>query len=182
MTRAELAQLLGVTLQAPAPQPSAPVVISEGDPQKFMAAFAGAVASGGTVLLADPNWGENERTQLAELVGSSGFSSQLSAFGHTGWLMIPTGGTSGHLKFARHDEQTLSAAVRGFATHFEISRINAMGVLPLPEGYDPHQQVAKNSMKKQFKAFGWRIALGALVIVTLLVLGVRRLLRRRGAS
>ena len=131
MTRAELAQLLGVTLQAPAPQPSAPVVISEGDPQKFMAAFAGAVASGGTVLLADPNWGENERTQLAELVGSSGFSSQLSAFGHTGWLMIPTGGTSGHLKFARHDEQTLSAAVRGFATHFEISRINAMGVLPL---------------------------------------------------
>ena len=57
-----------------------------------------------------------------------------------------------------------------------------MGVLPLPEGYDPHKQVAKNSMKKQFKAFGWRIALGALVIVTLLVLGVRRLLRRRGAS
>ena len=54
-----------------------------------------------------------------------------------------------------------------------------MGVLPLPPGYDPHKQVAKNSMKRQFKAFGWRIALVGAVLLTLAVLGVRRLRRGR---
>jgi arylsulfatase/uncharacterized sulfatase len=54
-----------------------------------------------------------------------------------------------------------------------------MGVLPLPPGYDPHKQVAKNSMKRQFKAFGWRIALVGAVLLTLVVLGVRRLVRGR---
>ena len=58
-----------------------------------------------------------------------------------------------------------------------------MGVLPLPAGYDPHKQVAINSLKKQFKAFGWRIALGALVLLGLIVFGVRRVVRaRRRAS
>jgi arylsulfatase/uncharacterized sulfatase len=56
-----------------------------------------------------------------------------------------------------------------------------MGVLPLPPGYDPHKQVAKNSMKRQFKAFGWRVALVAAVLLTLVVLGVRRLVRGRRA-
>jgi len=56
--------------------------------------------------------------------------SQVSAFA-SGWLMIPTGGTSGRLKFGRHDEATLSAAVRGFARHFGLSQVNAAGVLPL---------------------------------------------------
>ena len=54
-----------------------------------------------------------------------------------------------------------------------------MGVLPLPPGYDPHKQVAKNSMKRQFKAFGWRIALVGAVLLTLAVLGVRRVMRGR---
>jgi arylsulfatase A-like enzyme len=58
-----------------------------------------------------------------------------------------------------------------------------MGVLPLPPGYDPHQQVAKNSIKKQFKAFGWRVALGAAVLLAVIALGIRRrMLRRRGAT
>ncbi|MDQ5980846.1 MAG: o-succinylbenzoate---CoA ligase [Verrucomicrobiota bacterium] len=48
-----------------------------------------------------------------------------------GWLMIPTGGTGGQLKFARHDEQTITAAVRGFTKHFGLSQVNAAGVLPL---------------------------------------------------
>ena len=54
-----------------------------------------------------------------------------------------------------------------------------MGVLPLPPGYDPHKQVAKTSMKRQFKAFGWRIALVGAVLLTLAVLGVRRVMRGR---
>jgi O-succinylbenzoic acid--CoA ligase len=45
--------------------------------------------------------------------------------------MIPSGGTSGELKFARHDEGTISAAVMGFCGHFGVERANSVGVLPL---------------------------------------------------
>ncbi len=47
-----------------------------------------------------------------------------------GWLGIATGGTSGGVKFARHDERTLTAAVGGFCAHFGIERVNAVDVLP----------------------------------------------------
>lgn len=50
--------------------------------------------------------------------------------GEMGWLGIATGGTSGGVKFARHDERTLSVAVRGFCAHFGIERVNAVDVLP----------------------------------------------------
>jgi O-succinylbenzoic acid--CoA ligase len=48
----------------------------------------------------------------------------------SGWLCIPTGGTSGGVRFARHDERTLTAAVAGFRAHFGFERVNAVGVLP----------------------------------------------------
>ena len=47
-----------------------------------------------------------------------------------GWLCVRTGGSGGGVKFARHDEHTLTAAVRGFCAHFEIARVNAVDVLP----------------------------------------------------
>lgn len=47
-----------------------------------------------------------------------------------GWLGVPTGGTSGAIRLARHDEQTLSAGVHGFVTHFGFERANAIDVLP----------------------------------------------------
>lgn len=47
-----------------------------------------------------------------------------------GWLCVPTGGTSGAVRFARHDEKTLGAAVRGFREHFGIGKVNAVDVLP----------------------------------------------------
>jgi O-succinylbenzoic acid--CoA ligase len=50
--------------------------------------------------------------------------------GGAGWLGVPTGGTSGGVRYARHDELTLGAAVRGFCEHFGIERVNAVGVLP----------------------------------------------------
>jgi O-succinylbenzoic acid--CoA ligase len=47
-----------------------------------------------------------------------------------GWLCVPTGGTSGGLRFARHDEHTLAAAVKGYCAHFGVQRVNALDVLP----------------------------------------------------
>ena len=47
-----------------------------------------------------------------------------------GWLGIATGGSSGRVKWARHDERTLTAAVGGFCGHFGIERVNTVDVLP----------------------------------------------------
>ena len=41
--------------------------------------------------------------------------------------MIPTGGTGGEIRFARHDASTIEAAVRGYAAHFGAERIHAVG-------------------------------------------------------
>ncbi|MEY3607486.1 MAG: 2-succinylbenzoate--CoA ligase, partial [Verrucomicrobiota bacterium] len=47
-----------------------------------------------------------------------------------GWLALPTGGSSGSVKWARHDELTLAAAVVGLQTHFGLGAIHAVDVLP----------------------------------------------------
>lgn len=86
-----------------------------------------AVEHGGFVFLADPQWGAAQRARLDAL--KSKIENQNSEIS-PGWLCIPTGGTSGGLRFARHDERTLTAAVRGFCAHFEIERVNAVDVLP----------------------------------------------------
>jgi len=49
-----------------------------------------------------------------------------------------------------------------------------MGVLPLPEGYDPQHQVKVNALKKQLRAYGLPVGLGALLLTSLVVLGARR--------
>ncbi|BAU12925.1 O-succinylbenzoic acid--CoA ligase [Leptolyngbya sp. NIES-3755] len=46
-------------------------------------------------------------------------------------IMIPTGGTSGKVRFAMHTWETLSASVQGFRQYFELDQINSFCVLPL---------------------------------------------------
>src|SRR5579859_1312020 len=77
--------------------------IEEADPRRFMAAFVGAVAGKGNIFLVNPAWRSAERGVLAGL--------PVTESGDQGWLMIPSGGASGGIKFARHDAQTVSAAV-----------------------------------------------------------------------
>ena len=131
MERAELATILrGVAA------PSASwIQVAEADPQKFMAAFANAVAGDADVFLCDSQWGENEKRQLAALMDAPPAPPNSNPAPHSSgrfaWLMIPTGGSGGRLKFVRHDQHTIAAAVRGFTEHFGLSRVNAMGVLPL---------------------------------------------------
>lgn len=82
---------------------------------------------GDFVFLCDPRWGRGEREALALAV--SGLIRGATAVSR-GWLAIPTGGTSGGVRFALHDEETLTAAARGFSAHFGIERVNAVDVLP----------------------------------------------------
>jgi O-succinylbenzoic acid--CoA ligase len=124
MERAELARRLGAAGVAVAPRD---VRVAARDPGLFMVAFADAVAAGGTVWVADPSWSEAERTQFAGRQPSAAMGSSSPA----GWLCLPTGGSGGVVRSARHDEGTIAAAVEGCRGHFQVDRINAVGVLPL---------------------------------------------------
>ena len=129
MDRAELARLLGAPSDLVAEARREPVVVEDSDPRRFMAALAAATAQGGMVILANADWSESERAQLAALQKMEAVTPATAA--GKGWLCIPTGGTSGRLKLARHDEETLAAAVGGFCQHFKMTQVNAVGVLPL---------------------------------------------------
>ena len=126
MERADLARLLG----AKGTTAAGGQLVAESDPRRFMVALADAIADDGEVFLGDPGWGDRERAQWSALK-SAGCVAPKPASGEGGWLMIPTGGSTGGLKFARHDAGTIASAVQGFRSHFNLDRVNAAGVLPL---------------------------------------------------
>jgi O-succinylbenzoic acid--CoA ligase len=121
--------LLGAPVGLVAEERREPAVVEDKDPRGFMAALATATAQGGIVMLASDAWGESERRQLAALREMAAVTPATAA--GKGWLCIPTGGTSGQLKLARHDEETVAAAVGGFCRHFSLTQVNAAGLLPL---------------------------------------------------
>ena len=127
MERLELIRLLGAGSVLAEPTPLR--IVEEREPERFMTAFAQAVAEAETVVVCDPAWGAAERAQLAVLLQSK-IENPKSKIPQ-GWLCLPTGGTSGQLRFARHDQDTISAAVHGFCAHFKLTTVNAVGVLPL---------------------------------------------------
>lgn len=123
MERVDLIRLLGA--EPTLAEPRDAVVVEAREPAEFAGRFTEAVAAGGAVFLADPMWRREERAQFDALI------AQKAAGGTSGWLGIPTGGSSGAIKLARHDEATLSAAVNGFCAHFGAGKVNAVGLLPL---------------------------------------------------
>ena len=129
MDRSELARRLGAPAGLVAEPRGGVTVIRASEPRQFMAEFAAATAAGGSVMLASGQWGESEWRQVEQLRHL--VPTTPAAAAGKGWLCIPTGGTGGRVKFARHDEDTLSAAVGGFSRHFGLTKVNAVGVLPL---------------------------------------------------
>lgn len=132
MERAELARALGVAMASTGAARAGACVVSAERADYFMNAFASAVAEGGAVFLADPTWDAGRRATVEQCVDLAETRRQAGDENtERGWLMIPSGGSSGGLKFARHDQDTLAAAVRGFCAHFGLSKVNAVGLLPL---------------------------------------------------
>lgn len=129
MERAELGRLIGGRPGGVAGPNATAMIVEARDETDFRRRFADAVSGSGTVLLAGADWGASERRQLADLVALN--TEEPGEAAGRGWLGIPTGGTSGRLRFARHDGGTIEAAVRGFGSHFGVRRVNAVGVLPL---------------------------------------------------
>jgi O-succinylbenzoic acid--CoA ligase len=121
MERGELASILA--RYATAPNHGGSLVIDR-RPEAFMALVANGIGAGRDIFLGNPGWTERECME-ARSIASGNIS------GDRGWLMIPTGGSSGRIKFARHDAETISSAVAGYRAHFGIDRVNSTCVLPL---------------------------------------------------
>ncbi|MGB3199534.1 MAG: AMP-binding protein [Nodosilinea sp.] len=116
------------------------VLIAEVDPLHFLVICLAAWSEGCVVVLANPRWGQQERQQVTDMVApewDAPLASRLGAYPcqvpgtEPGQILIPTGGSSGHIKFAVHTWETLMTSVEGFRAHFGIDRVNSYCVLPL---------------------------------------------------
>jgi len=136
------------------------IILSEREPMRFIAGLLAACAAGYPVFLCNPNWVETEWKQVFELVqpdiiwgmsnGELEKTRKLSIQNHGHLLneanphtalssksqiqnsiMIPTGGSSGKIKFAIHTWETLMASVQGFQEYFQLNQVNSFCILPL---------------------------------------------------
>ncbi len=119
------------------------IILNERQPVYFLAGFIAACKANCSVFLCNPDWKEQEWQQVYDLVKPDiiwGIKNYVvGAFYHQSpipnpqfpHIMIPTGGSSGNIKFAVHSWDTLTASVRGFQQYFEADKINSFCVLPL---------------------------------------------------
>jgi o-succinylbenzoate---CoA ligase len=142
-------QLIGPLL------PGAIVVLAEPDPIKFLAAWIVAASNPCRLVLCNPDWQNSEWAQLNRMLQADLWIGDRRDRANSTLpnstlpnstlpnlalpkdqlpeqsILIPTGGTSGQLKFAIHTWETLSAAVFGFQAYFDLDAINCCCVLPL---------------------------------------------------
>ncbi len=77
------------------------------------------------IFLGSPQWGRTEWQQVEEL------TAQVDRNQHRCQIMIPTGGSSGRIKFSVHTWETLSASVQGFCEFYGVAAVDSVCVLPL---------------------------------------------------
>ncbi|MBD2538325.1 2-succinylbenzoate--CoA ligase [Coleofasciculus sp. FACHB-SPT36] len=121
------------------------ILLAEREPIQFIASFIASCAAGCPVFLCNPNWVKHEWQQVFDLVQpdliwgdcpypltspSCRDKNRVSATSNN-WIMIPTGGSSGQIRFAIHTWKTLMASVQGFRQYFQINPVNSFCVLPL---------------------------------------------------
>lgn len=116
------------------------LLIVEAEPLKFLARFCAACSLGHTLILGNSHWGKYEWQQVQPMVESGDCQNFWQSLHNSKFpeaiskqpkILIPTGGSSGQLKFVVHTWQTLAASVQGFQCHFQVSQVNAYCVLPL---------------------------------------------------
>ena len=140
-----LTELLEVRSQQLADKNPSIVLLAEADPAAFLAGFIAAVAADCSLVLGNPGWAIEEWQQVFGLVcpdrvwtdsaiAQGIFSESINSFGAkqtSASILIPTGGSSGKIRFVVHTWQTLTASVVGFQQYFEVSSIDSCCVLPL---------------------------------------------------
>ena len=124
------------------------VALQTADPQTFCAVFSALVSRETDLFLFNPSWSQSENEiarkitlpqwvignrsdgtieVITETFDKKGNDDLESGFR----MMIPTGGTSGKVRFAIHSDATLLASVRAFQDFFGVERICTHCILPL---------------------------------------------------
>ena len=108
------------------------ILLLESEPLPFLAGFFAAVAQGCSVFLGNAQWSAAERSQVlnwlqpdrlwetqgeTDLATPPGDRAPLPPAADP-WIGLPTGGTSGQIRFALHQPRSLAASVAGFCAYF----------------------------------------------------------------
>ncbi|MHC5859368.1 2-succinylbenzoate--CoA ligase [Nostoc sp.] len=118
------------------------IILAEREPIRFLASFIAACAANCPVFLCNPDWGTQEWQQVFDLVqpdiiwGIGNRNNYQCPMPNAQcpmphYIMIPTGGSSGEIKFAIHTWETLIASVKGFTEYFQLKQVNSFCILPL---------------------------------------------------
>jgi o-succinylbenzoate---CoA ligase len=101
------------------------ILIATANPIELIANLMAGLRLGIPIFLANPLWGKAEWAEVAVL------TAQINREQHQNLIMIPTGGSSGSIKFVIHTWETLSASVWGFQEFYDVNKINTVCTLPL---------------------------------------------------
>lgn len=120
-----------------------PVVVAEKDAVAYFAGILAAVENNQPVVLANPHWGTGERAQAAAQISPGlwlganeakwPINKKKSAFHSRMWagkILIPTGGTSGRVRWVVHTWGTLAAAARALAKFLNSTGTVHVSTLP----------------------------------------------------
>ncbi len=125
-----------------------PVGILESDAGTFLVKFWKAIVENRSIFLGNPLWGRSELDQFEVSVQSN--------IANESYIHIPTGGTSGKLKFAIHTWETLSESVYGMQQHFNVNQINSFCTLPLHHVSGLMQYLRSYLTNGQFISWDWK--------------------------
>ncbi|MBE9028878.1 AMP-binding protein [filamentous cyanobacterium LEGE 11480] len=119
------------------------IILAERDPIKFLAFWVAAASTPHRLILANPDWQTSEWQQVYQfiqpdiIIGNAPRQITIAPLPKPieqlpeQVILIPTGGTSGQIKFAIHTWETITAAVIGLQNFLRLPQINACCVLPL---------------------------------------------------
>jgi len=115
------------------------VLCAQEDPIQAVAVVMATLLQGGGIFLANPNWREKEQETLNQTAAFHKVFGSLSVQAkpseaktfESGRLMIPSGGSSGALRFCVHSLDTLSSGVKNlwqFQGQVGLSSINCLPI------------------------------------------------------
>lgn len=124
------------------------IALCSNNPERFCALLLACGNRNWDIFLFNPNWSLDERSEALRIASPHWIlgdfakkyfeASQKSVIREKGKssvegtrVMIPTGGTSGKIRFAVHTWSTLLASVRAFQAFFEVKQISLHCTLPL---------------------------------------------------
>jgi len=125
--------------------PQSPLLLlAERDEIAFLAGFLASQLRGVPLVLGNPQWRRREWQQVQGLLtcnlvwgqvrlnmSSNAQTSNTQTHPPAGTILIPTGGTSGRIRFAVHTWEGLTASALGFRDHIQGQQINCYCTLPL---------------------------------------------------